>query len=74
MFFWKYQIGLCQYYIFKKTFLYQETTILLQGNQYPNIWKNKGRIAYFASFKEDIGINEIVYNKIQTSVNNLIIG
>ena len=35
---WMDQIGLCQYYILKNTFLHRAPTILLQGNNYPKRW------------------------------------
>ena len=33
---WMDQIRLCPYYILKNTSFHQSTTILLQGNNYPN--------------------------------------
>ena len=39
MLLWMDQIGFCQCYKFKNTFLNQVPTILLQGNWYPKGWK-----------------------------------
>ena len=64
------QIILCQCYILEKTFLHRASTIFVQGNNYPNIWKIL-RTEYLISqlSKKGEGKNGIICSKIQTSIS-----
>ena len=62
-----YQIGFFPWYVFKKTFLNQSSTRLLQGIQFFFNEHIRERIADFGAFNEEVEINEMICNKIQTS-------